>query len=155
VPTLPVTAAPFPTFPGNPTATSLAPRRTLETVNSLNLDMDVTTSPVTAQIGIDGVLVFSGSIAAGTSRSWSARDTLYLRVENPKNATIKLNGKPVLPNVFSERNLIERQWTLNDRGVPILETPVPPAVLPGAPPPATPGLPRVNPTPTATLTPFS
>ena len=115
--------------------------------------MDVTTESISVQIGVDGVLVFNGNMASGSTRSWSARDTLYMRVENIKNATVKFNGKAVLPNVFAERNLMERQWTLNDRGVPILETPVPPAAPAGKTPPANPGLP--NPTPTATLTPFS
>lgn len=127
IPTLAVTAAPFPTFPGNPTATGAAPRRTLETVSGLNLDIDVGTESVNVQIGVDGVMAFSGTLASGVSKSWTARDTLYMRIENSKNATIKFNGKQVLPNVFAERTLMERQWTYNERGVPVLETPMPPA----------------------------
>ncbi|MDE3091431.1 MAG: DUF4115 domain-containing protein [Chloroflexota bacterium] len=152
IPTLAVTAAPFATFPGNSTATlTVTPRRTSEaTTPGLNLDIDVTQT-ITLQVGIDGVLVFSGQMQPGTSRSWSAKDTLYVRVENPRGAALSFNGsaKSFGARNFAERSLIERQWTLNDKGTPVNVAPVPPAFTPAA----APSLPRVNPSPT--LTPFS
>ncbi len=128
VPTFDATAAPFATFPGNPTPTlKVTPRRTLEYSSGLNLDIDVT-QVVTVQVGIDGLLVFSGQIAPGTSRSWSAKQSLYVRVENPRGATIYFNGdtKWFLPRVLAERNVIERRWILNEKGTPIATTPLTP-----------------------------
>src|SRR5574341_1394989 len=129
VPKFDATAAPFATFPGNPTPTSKAiPRRTLEYSSGLNLDIDVTQT-VTVQVGIDGALVFSGQIAPGTSRSWSAKQSLYVRVENPRGAMIYFNGdtKWFLPRVLAERSVIERRWILNEKGTPIATTPLTPA----------------------------
>jgi len=150
VPTLAVTAAPFATFPGNPTLAAQTPaRRTPGPTSGLNLDVDVTQT-ITIQVGIDGVMAFSGQMQPGDSRSWSASDTLYVRVENPRGATLSFNGntKWFGARTFAERSVIEREWTLNDKGTPISVEPVAPAAAPGtAPPPAL--------APTPTLTPFS
>jgi len=147
VPTLAVTAAPFATFPGNPTPTAqIGARRTPEATSGLNLDVDVTQT-ITIQVGIDGTMAFSGQMQPGASRTWNATNSLYVRVENPLGATLSFNGNPKWFGArnFAERSVIERQWTLNDKGTPISVAPVAPAAVPGAPP--------VNPSPT--LTPFS
>ena len=148
VPTLAITAAPFATFPGNPTATlAAAPRRTPETTTGLNLDIDVTQT-ITIDVGIDGVLVFSGAMPPGTTRSWSAQDALYVRVQNPKGATLSFNGNPKSFGArnYAELNVLERMWTVNDKGTPISVPPVAPANAPVATPLAI---------PSPTLTPFS
>jgi hypothetical protein len=77
-----------------------------------------------------------------------------VHIENPRGAIISLNGNSRLfaPRNFAETRALERQWSLNDRGTPISEAPVPPPVVT---PKATP---RINPiptTPTPTLTPYS
>lgn len=157
IPTLAVTAPPFATLPVSPSATPrTTPPRPSETTGGLNLDIDATQA-IAVQVGIDGVLVFSGEMAPGTSRSWSARESLYVRVENSKDAAIFFNGKAVLPRVFAERTLMERQWVLNPKGTPVSAPPLAPAAAPTAPPPATPPgtAPTPGLTPTPTLTPFS
>ncbi len=148
IPTLAVTAAPFATFPGNATPTAQA-RRTPEPGNGLILDVDATET-ITIQVGIDGVMVFNGQMQPGSTNSWGAKDSLYVRVENPRGATLSLNGntKWFGARTFAERSLIERQWTLNDQGTPVSSEPV----APSSPPAATP---RANPIPSPTLTPFS
>jgi hypothetical protein len=153
VPMLVATAPPFTTFPGTPSPTlRVTPQRTLETFAGLNLDIEVT-EPITAQVGVDGAWTFTGPIAPGTARAWSAQNSLYLRVENPKGALILFNGKPVLPRTYAERNLIERQWILNARGTPVSTAPVPPAAATPPAAPTSPSVPARSPTPT--LTPFS
>jgi len=151
VPTLIGTAPPFPTFPGGPTATAPAVRRTLEAITGLNLNVDVTQT-ITIQVGIDGVMVFDGQLTAGNSRAWSARQTLYVRVENPKGAILMLNDstKYFGARNFAETKIIERQWSLNDKGALVSESPQ-------APPKLTPtNTPAINtPTPTITPTPSS
>lgn len=147
IPTLAVTAPPFPSSPGTPTATLKAtPRSVPETFNGLYLEVIEVTQPITLRVGVDGVLVFNGSMQPGTTRSWSAKDSLYVQIENPKGATLELNGntKWFAPRIFAETKSLERQWTLNDQGIPILTTPVAPA---------TPSM-RAPTTPTPTLTPF-
>ena len=127
VPTLIVTAPPFPTFPGNATATA-APRRTIVgALTGLDLTVDVSQT-IKIQVGIDGVMVFDGQLVAGDSKSWNARETLYVRVENPKGAIIALNGnaKYFAARVFAETKIVERQWSLNDNGALVAETPAPP-----------------------------
>jgi cytoskeleton protein RodZ len=155
VPTLAATAPPFAPFPGNPTPTlGPAPHSVSETYVGLNLDMAVTQT-VNIRVGIDGVLVFNGEMQPGSSRSWSAKDTLYVRIENPKGAIAELNGsnKYFSARNYAETRLIERQWNINDKGTPLPITPIPPPTLPGSTPPPT--LFLVLPTPTPTLTPFS
>jgi cytoskeleton protein RodZ len=154
IPTLPVTAAPFATFPGNPTATLPVPaRRTPEADSGMNLDVQVSQT-ITIQVGIDGVMVFNGPMPPGASNSWSAKDTLYVRVENPRGATLSVNGNTKLFGArnYAERSVIERQWTLNDKGTPVSVAPVAPAA------PSTPvssqTAPPVTPSPSPTLTPF-
>jgi transcriptional regulator with XRE-family HTH domain len=155
VPTIAATAPPFATFPGNPSPTpKITPRRTLETFAGLNFDVEVTQT-ISIQVGIDGVMVLSGQMQPGTSRSWSAKDSLYVRVENPRGAILLFNGsnKWFAPRTYAERSLIERQWTLNDKGTPVSTAPIPPATL--APSAATTPPAAIPPTPTPTLTPFS
>jgi hypothetical protein len=121
----------------------------------LNLNVIQITQPITLTIGVDGVLVFSGAMAPGTTRSWSARDSLYVQIENPRGATLELNGNDKLfaPRNFSETRVLERQWSLSDKGTPIPMSPLAPAA-PAVTPRATPDFsPRL--TPTRTLTPFS
>lgn len=165
VPTLAATAPPFATFPGNPSPTpKVTPRRTLETVSGLNLDIDATQA-ITVQVGVDGVLVFNGPMAPGSSRSWSAKESLYLRIENFIGATVLFNGKKLGPVNFAERSLFERQWILNPNGKPVgaaplaLATATLTATTPGQVPTATrTSTPQIKNTvtpPTPTLTPFS
>ncbi len=166
VPTIAATAPPFTPVPivVQPTAIA-APKRTVEAGSTeLNLDIDAT-QPITVQIGIDGVMVYNGPIAAGQSQSWSAKETLYMQVENAKGASIRFNTKTVGALVYAERTLMERQWILKG-GKPIATMPVPPPTpKPGSGQPAislpTTALPTSTlsptkpPAPTPTLTPFS
>jgi hypothetical protein len=166
IPTIAATAPPFTPVPivVQPTAKA-TPRRTLEPGSTeLNLDIDAT-ELITAQIGIDGVMVFNGPIAAGQSQSWSAKETLYMHVENAKGASIRFNTKSVGALVYAERTLMERQWVLKG-GKPVATRPVPPPTpkpgsgqpsinLPTAPSPSATPSPTKPPAPTPTLTPFS
>ena len=148
IPLLAVTAEPFATFPGNPTATlAAAPRRTPEATTGLNLDVEVTQT-IKIDVGVDGVMVFTGTLEPGATRSWTARDTLYVRVENPKGATLSFNDevKWFGARNYAERTVLERMWTVNDKGAPSSVPPVAPAGTPAAAPPAI---------PSPTLTPFS
>ena len=148
IPKLAVTAEPFATFPGNSTATlSAVAVRTPEANSGLNLDVDVTQT-LKIDVGVDGVMVFSGTLEPGTTRSWTAKDTLYVRVENPKGATLSLNNdaKWFGARNYAERTVLERMWTINDKGTPISVPPVAPAGTPIAAPPVA---------PSPTLTPFS
>ncbi len=157
IPMLAATAPPFPTFPGNATATvRVTPIRTLDATTGLNFDVEVTQT-IALQVGVDGVMVFNGALTEGTSRSWSAREVLYVRVENPKGAILTLNGdkKYFGARNFAETKTIERQWSLNDKGALVSEPPSPPPAqaLPSATP--TINLPIAPRAPTPTLTPFS
>lgn len=135
IPKLAVTAAPFPTFPGNPSPTpKVLPKRTLEVQTGLNLDIDANQS-IKVLVGVDNVPLFNGPMDPGTSRSWSAKESLYVRVENAIEANIYFNGKEQKAATFLERSVMERRWVL-DKGTPK------PA------PPMTP----VFPTPTRTFT---
>ena len=157
VPTLAATAPPFPTFPGNATATvRVTPLRTLDATTGLNFDVEVTQT-ISIQVGIDGVMVYNGQMTEGTSRSWSARDVLYVRIENPKGAILSLNGntKYFGARIFAETKIIERQWSLNDKGALVSETPVPPPAQVSPTTTPTVGIPIVPLAPTPTLTPFS
>ncbi len=155
VPTLAETAAPFATFPGNPTATLAAlPARTPGATTGLNLDVAVTQT-ITIEIGIDGVMAFSGQMQPGDSRSWSANDALYVHVVNPRGATLLFNGnaKWFGARTFAERTELERMWTLNDKGTAVSVAPVAPVAASTATPPL--ALPSPLPNPSPTLTPFS
>lgn len=150
IPTIGATAPPAPSVP-TPTITT-TPRATLTTFNTLNLDVIQVTQPITMRIGIDGVLVFEGTLVPGTTRSWSAKDSLYVFVENPRGATIELNGNSrwFAPRNFSETRALERYWNINERGTPIPMVPLTPA-------PITPSAPRapIPPTIPPTATPSS
>jgi len=130
IPTLGATAPPAPSAP-TPTIKT-APRSTTETFNTLNLDVIQVTQPITLRVGIDGVLVFDGVLAAGTTRSWSAKDSLYIYIENPRGATLELNGSSrwFAPRNFSETRALERYWNINERGTPIPMVPLTPAPIP-------------------------
>jgi helix-turn-helix protein/uncharacterized protein DUF4115 len=117
IPKLALTAAPFPTFPGNPSPTpKVLPKRTLETQTGLNLDIDAN-AIIKVLVGVDSVPQFNGTMDPGTSRSWSAKDSLYVRVENAINANIYFNGKEVKAATYAERSVIERRWIM-DKGTP-------------------------------------
>lgn len=161
VPTIDATAPPeshLPILP-LPTATAAA-RSTAEGTGALNLDISATL-PITVNVGVDGVLVFSGPMPAGTSRSWSAKNQLYLRIENPVGAAMLLNGstKWLAPRVFAERSLMERQWTVDASGRLLPATPVPPSPTSESSAPATPvqmpSSTEAPAEPTPTKTPFS
>lgn len=141
IPTLGATAPAAPSVP-TPTITT-TPRAALTTHNTLNLDVIQVTQPITIRVGIDGVLVFEGTLASGTTRTWSAKDSLYVFIENPRGATIELNGNSrwFAPRNFSETRALERYWNINERGTPIPMVPLTPA-------PITPSAPRLIPTPT-------
>jgi hypothetical protein len=148
IPTLAVTAEPFATFPGNPTVTlAAATRRTPAVTTGLNLDVEVSQT-IKIDVGVDGVMVFSGTLDPGTTRSWTAKDAMYVRVENPKGATLLFNDdvKWFGARNYAERTVLERMWTVNDKGTPISVPPVAPAGTPAAAPAAI---------PSPTLTPFS
>jgi len=136
IPTLEATAPPAPSAL-TPTITT-TPRATLETVNTLNLDVIQVTQPITLRIGIDGVLVFDAVLAPGATRSWSAKDSLYVFIENPRGATLELNGSSrwFAPRNFSETRALERYWNINERGTPVPMVPLTPVPL--ATPRATP-----------------
>ncbi len=155
VPTFAVTAAPFATFPGNPTATvPAAARRTPEATSGLNLSVDVTQT-ITIQVGLDGTMVFNAQMQPGQSNSWTAKNSLYVRVENPRGATLSFNGnvKWFGAKTYAERTVMERQWELNDKGVIVSVAPVAPAVSPTKMPTGL-IIPAPTLTPTPTLTPF-
>ncbi len=164
IPTFAATAPPFATFPGNPTPLRRTPtRRPLDANFPLNLDID-TNEAIKVIVGIDGVQVFSSAMDPGTSRSWSAKDSLYARVENAKGAEIFFNGKQILPAIFAERTVLERQWNTN-KGTPVSSRPTPPKTptpirtptpIPSPTSTATPTVqvPTPIPSPTPTLTPF-
>jgi hypothetical protein len=148
IPTIAATAPPFQPAPGNPTATLKAtPRSTPETFTGLVLQVVEISQTITLRVGVDGVLVFNGQMQPGATRSWSAKDSLYVEIENPKGATLEMNGnsKWFAPRTFAETKSLERQWSLNEKGTPIAVSPSPPA---------TPSI-RAPTTPTPTLTPFS
>lgn len=141
IPTLAATAPPLPT-PRQPTAT-LKPSTTAPDLSGgLTFDIIEVSQVITLQVGIDGILVFSGTITPGTTRTWSARDSLYVQIENPRGATLELNGSArwFAPRNFSETRALERQWELNTKGTPVPMVPVPPAVPPAprVTPPTTP-----------------
>ena len=151
VPTFAATAPPFTALPGaqqSPTA-RVTPRRTIEPAQT-GLDLTIeAVEKVTVHIGLDGVLVFEDTLEAGTTRSWSAKESLYIRLENAKGAALIFNGKSQAARTFAERTTMERQWTLNPKGTPVSVPPIePPAIAPTAPT-RTPALP----VPTPTLTP--
>ncbi|MBI5652550.1 MAG: DUF4115 domain-containing protein [Chloroflexi bacterium] len=153
VPVINATAPPFATFPGNPSATPTArttPRRTIEAApTGLNLDIEAT-EKILVQVGVDGVLVFNSAMEPGTTRDWSAKESLYVRVENAKGAVITFNRKAQAARNFAERTTMERQWNLNPKGTPVSVQPVAPA----APKPVTIPTPTpIAPPPTFTLTP--
>ncbi|MCX7838117.1 MAG: helix-turn-helix domain-containing protein [Anaerolineae bacterium] len=141
IPTLGATVPPAPSV-STPTRTH-TPRATSET-NTLNLDVIQVTQPITLRVGIDGVLVFDGTLAPGATRAWSAKDSLYVSIENPRGATIELNGNSrwFAPRNFSETRALERYWNINERGTPIPMVPLTPAPI------ITPSAPRLIPTPT-------
>ncbi|MBI3740489.1 MAG: DUF4115 domain-containing protein [Chloroflexi bacterium] len=153
IPTFAATAPPFATFPGNPTPTrTTRAQRALDSSLPLNLDIDAIEN-IKVIVGINGVLVFNGAMDPGTSRSWSAKDSLYFRVENAKGAEIYFNGKRVLAAVFAEKTLMERQWTANSKATPVSVKPTPPKAptpIPTATP--TPTFNIETPTPTVTKT---
>lgn len=157
IPVLPLTAAPFPTFPGNATATpKVVPRRTIEVQTGLNVDIDANGS-IKVLIGVDNVPVFNATMDPGTTRSWSAKESIYVRIENAGSAVLYFNGKEQLPAVFAERTLMERRWAL-DKGTPIRTAPFTPAPATATRIPTTTPVYTITPTsfepPTATPTPF-
>ncbi|MBI5301937.1 MAG: DUF4115 domain-containing protein [Chloroflexi bacterium] len=147
VPTFAATAPPFATFAGNVTPAPTArttPRRTIEPAQT-GLDLTIeAVEKVTVHIGLDGALVFTGTLDPGTTRSWSAKESLYVRLENAKGAALIFNGKAQAAKTFAERTTMERQWTLNPKGTPVAVPPVEPPPIAPTPPAATPTL-----TPTA------
>lgn len=140
IPTLAATALPLPT-PRPPSAT-LKPSAAINSFNGLQLDVIEVSQVITLQVGVDGILVFNGTLAPGTTRTWSAKDSLYLQIENPKGALLELNGsnKWFAPRNFSETRALERQWELNAKGTPVPMMPVAPAAPPAprVTPPLTP-----------------
>jgi cytoskeleton protein RodZ len=154
VPTFAATAPPFSTVPLTQTTSAAAratPRRTIEPVTTgLNLDIEAV-EKVTVHVGADGVLVFEGTLDPGSTRTWSARESLYVSIENAKGATLIFNGKAQAARTFAERTKMERQWDLNTRGVPIAVPPVFPAVPTSPTKAVVPS--NAPPQPTPTLTP--
>ncbi len=148
VPTLAATAPPFAPAPNLPSPTSKpATPRPADGVAGLHLDVIEVTQPINLRVGVDGVLVFNEQMQPGTTRSWSARDSLYVRLENPKGVNLQFNGnnKVFGARNFQETKLLERQWNVNERGTPVPVTPVAPANAPA---------PALTPTPLAALAPM-
>jgi hypothetical protein len=111
----------------------------------LNVDIDANGS-IKILVGVDNVPVFNALMDPGTTRSWSAKESIYVRIENAGSAILYFNGKEQLPAVFAERTVMERRWAL-DKGTPVRTAPFTPA-----PPTAT----RVSTTtPVYTITPVS
>jgi cytoskeletal protein RodZ len=147
VPILPVTAVPFPTFPGNASATPRPiPRRTIEVQTGLNVDVDANGS-IKVLVGIDNVPVFNAIMDPGTTRSWTGKESVYVRIENASAAVLYFNGKEQLPGVFAERTIMERRWVL-DKGTPVRTAPFTPA------PPTATRAPTTTPVHTITPTSF-
>lgn len=173
IPTLDGTAPPFSTIASvattAPTAKATPVPRPTTSGGALELTISAA-QPVTAQIGIDGALIFNGPIAAGTELSWSAKESLYLHVENFIGATVTFNGRKQVPLNFPERTIFERQWNMGPNGRPVYATPLAPGIAPAATPVSSIQLikptdastatrplstPTLTPAPTPTLTPFS
>ncbi len=185
IPTIAATAPPYVTVPGNPCPTPTVKATLAKTpeATGVTLNVDIAAiQPITVQIGTDGNLVFAGPIDPGTSRSWSANVSLYVRVQNFVGSSVTFNGKRQQALNFAERTLFVRQWAVNSAGRAIGVTPVAPSSgtsIPGASPTLTPtpttarstrapavptstATPTIKPAstktplrPTATLTPFS
>ena len=157
--TIAATAPPFATLVGNPTPGPSVKATPLRTTTNLNLDI-AATQLVTVQVGIDGLMVFNGPMTPSTSQSWSAKESLYVRVENFVGAAVSFNGKKQGALNFGERSLFERQWVLNPGGKVVAVTPQRPS---NTAPTATPApisissnpLPTVTASPAATNTPTS
>lgn len=113
----------------------------------LNLAIEAT-QPITAQIGIDGAMAFNGTVAPGTSVSYSAKESLYIRVENLPGGTITFNGRKQVALNFGERSVFERQWNASAAGKITAVNPIPPS-----PAKATTPIPIVNPLPSPTVAP--
>jgi transcriptional regulator with XRE-family HTH domain len=107
--------------------------------------------PMGVWIVADNVEVFRGNLT-GETRTWTAHQRLYVQVKNLPNGTVVFNGKQILARVFAERQVLERAWQMNAKGVPLQAEAAtfltPPA--PTATPTFTP-----TPTPTPTVTPTS
>ena len=154
------TAPPFTAVPIVPTATPTV-KRTAETgPSALNLDIHAA-QPITVQVGIDGMMEFNGPMAAGDVQTWSAREALYVRVENFVGATVTVNTKKQLPLNYAERSIFERQWIVDAKGRVAGATPQPPSASAATPirvissPPLGSPTPTNTPlTPTATKTPY-
>ncbi len=157
IPTIEATAPPFTAVAIIPTATPTV-NRTVVTgaVAALNLAI-AATQPVTVQVGVDGVMVHNGPIAAGDTQSWSAKEALYVRVVNFMGATVTFNTRKQVPLNFGERSVFERQWVVNSAGKVVAATPQPPGTTRTASPPlpTTPS-PTASPlAPTVTRTPVT
>ena len=153
IPMIAATAPPLLISPGNPTAAlKVTPQSVPETFSGLNLEVVEITQTITLRVGLDGVLVFNGQMQPGATRTWSAKDSLYVEIENPKGATLEMNGsaKWFAPRAFAETKSLERQWSINEKGTPIAVSPIAPATPPVRAPSLAPPT-----TPTPTLTPFS
>ncbi len=94
----------------------------------------------------DNVEVFKGNLL-NESRTWTAHTRLYIQVKDLPNGTLLFNDKPLLARVFAERQVLERAWQMNERGVPVqMEA----AIF--LTPPAPTATPTLSPTPTSTFT---
>lgn len=152
IPTLAETAQPFATFAGIATAPSGTVVPLIRGGGSLELGVEAT-EPITLRVAVDNVVAFDGQLDAGASRAWTANTALYVRVENPGGATLTFDGstKWFGARNYAERSVLERQWTLNDRGTPVSVAPVSPPAA-STPTAAVPNAPAAA--PSATVTPF-
>lgn len=152
IPTLAATAPPFTAVAGvpNPTPTVKAtPRLTSAAPGTMNLDITAT-QPITVQIGIDGAMVFNGPMAPGTARTWTAKQSVYLRIQNVVGVTGSMNNIKLVPMNFNERSLYERQWIIGANGKPVATTPKAPSAT--APIPVNSGPAPTTAAPTSTPT---
>ena len=132
------------------TAGTVLPLPTLNVPAGAEMTLQVTADqPMDVRVVVDNVEVLSGTLSSET-RSWTAHQRLYFRVQDLPNGSVQVNGKPILARFFAERKVIERAWELNSAGV---AQQVDAATV--LTPPAPTATPSLTPTITPTLTPTS
>ncbi len=157
VPTFEATLAPVsnpPTATVVPTSAPVYPTLNVPPDAQMTVQLSAN-APLWAWVVVDNVEVFKGNLEKD-SRTWNAHERLYVQVKNIPNGSLIFEGKPILPRVFAERQVLERTWQMNSFGKPIAVAPAP--FLPTIPPTATPtntrtSTPTITPTFTLTSTP--
>ncbi len=108
----------------------------------MQVQISAGTTPVWAWVVADNVEVYKGNIQNDT-KTWNARERLYIQVKDLPNGSVSFNGKAILARVFAERKVIERAWQMNAAGTAVAVEPQ--AFVPTVAPAATPA-PATTPT---------